>query len=198
MFKAVTTMVVAVILLSLPVASTATVPTPEKQNQYFWALEKLNELPRSIKDVDQNMVLNGYGDVIICQNKQGYAVIVLPDDPQMLGLLRWNDGKVLNLYPAGEPDWPNDWPIKFALDLYDSQGKEAAQKWLNNEDSDEFPPSRHFIWWNNISDERIIISEDWWEEYFTILIGEKVYYVIGHWKPIVTSVEELSLSLATL
>ena len=197
MFKAVATIIVAAFCLFISTIADAS-PTPEKQNQYFVALEKLNELPRSIKDINQNMMLNGYDDVIICQNKQGYAVIVLPDDPQMLGLIRWSDGKVLNLYPADKSDWPNDWPIKFALDLYDSQGKEAAQRWLNSDGFNEFAPPRHFIWWDNASDERIVISEDWWEEYFTILIGEKVYYVIGHWKPIVTSVEELSLSLAVL
>lgn len=195
--KAIATIIVAVIFFLLPMSTVASIPTAEKQNQYFIVLERLSELPLAVAD-NSELKIQGYDDIIICRQQDNYIVIALPNDSEMLGLIRWQDGEVLNLYPAGTVDWPSDWPINYALALCDLQGKEAAQKWLNNKDFDEFVASRRFIWWSNSIDERIIISEDWHEEYATLLIDGRVYYAVGRWNPTTTSVDELSSMLAVL
>ncbi|MFH0912619.1 MAG: hypothetical protein V1807_03110 [Patescibacteria group bacterium] len=193
MLRMVATIALMAIMLSLPMVAIAT-PTPEKQNQYFWALEQLSELPRNVQGINPDVVLKGY-DLIVCAHSKKYMAIAVPDDPEMLGLIRSENGTIFNIYPAGDIDWPNDWPINFALSIYESQGEEAAQQWLNSHSFRELVTPSRFIWWDN--SDHIIISQDFEGRYATIFLDEVVYYAVGRWNPAITSVEEFSFIMST-
>lgn len=151
---------------------------PEDPNHYYVGVEVLYELPINLGVVP---AINGY-ETIVCHSPAGVIVVALPHNPELLGLVRWLDGEIYNLYPTIQP-WFEDWPLSCALDQTDAKG------WLNTSDN--------FIWWS--SDHRVISRNLYGvSRGETVSIDGSVFSILPRWQGNVATREELSRLLAVL
>jgi len=157
------------------------------EQNYYDAVEVLKGW-----SVGSPVSIEGYHSTI-CHSAEGYIVVALPQDLKILGLIRWTNGEIYNLYPTQPPQfqrpWFSNWPINFAL----SQG---GKDWLNN--FLEFTP-RKFIWWDS---KQVVISETFLQYGGTISVGmgvrSQIYNVFPRWYEEVATVTEWSRRIAVL
>ena len=153
--------------------------------EYHAAAEMLGQ---PVFDSLSSSSIQGYR-ITVCHAAGGYIVIALPKNQEMLGLVRWTNGEVFNLYLTQQP-WFEDWPLNFAL----SHGKKG-KAWLNA--FTDFAP-RKFVWWENQT-KRVIsqtLLQDGVQYGGTISVGSQIFSMLPRWNKDTATNYELSRELA--